>query len=202
MLSSNYLENTTYNGLPMIETQSVPDESALRALGNLIVGFDVEHLVGVYLIHKHYNLAPNTIMVHDGLVCQPQACSSASALTGVAYMWDGNMFQAFEYGNEERLNLTDEFLSSFADHLEAHNLSGRIALSKADASNKSFMEYVRPKSMTQVCEEFAGEEILPAEATEWKFKRGTLPFGGAVPVVVRGCKRTSTEDHKHYVCCS
>ena len=201
MLSSTYLANTSYNNLPMIETQKLPDEATLCGLRNLIVEFGVERLVGVYLIHKHFNLAQSTIMVHDGLVCKPEACPSDQSLTGVAYMWDGNNFQAFEYGNEAPLDLTDDFLRAFASYLETHKLSGRVALSKADPSNRFFMEYCQPSTKSQICEEVKGNEILPGEATEWLFERGVLPSGSAVPVIVRGCKRTSTEDHKHYVWC-
>lgn len=84
MLSSTYLTVTAYNNLPVIETQPLPDEATLRGLGNLIVQFGVEHLVGIYLIHKHFDLAQDTIMVHDGLVCKSQAFNSATSLTGVA----------------------------------------------------------------------------------------------------------------------
>ena len=135
----------------MIEAQSLPDEATLCGLGNLTVQFGVERLVGVYLIHKHFNLTQNTIMVHDGLVCKPQICSSAPSLTGVAYMWYGGNFQAFEYGNEGQLSLADDFLRAFADFLEIHKLSGRIALSKVDTSNKFFMEYCQPATMSQIC---------------------------------------------------
>lgn len=141
MLSSTYLANNSYNNLPTIETQKLPDEATLCSLGNLIVEFGVERLVGIYLIHKHFNLAPGSIMVHDGLVCKPEACSGDPSLTGVAYMWDGNKFQAFEYAKEAPLNLTDGFLRAFASYLETHNLSGRVALSQADPSNKFFVEY-------------------------------------------------------------
>ncbi|CAD6591969.1 MAG: hypothetical protein ASARMPRED_005889 [Alectoria sarmentosa] len=172
MLSFTYLTVTAYNNLPLIETQTLPDEATLRGLGNLIVQFGVEHLVGIYLIHKHFDLTQDTIMVHNGL--------------------------AFEYGDEEHLNLTDSFLRAFADYLEAHMVSSRIALSKANASNKFFMEYCQPATMSQIWEEVNGNEISPAEATEWIFRRDTLSSGSAVPIIYRGCKRTSSDDHKHY----
>ena len=81
MLSFMYLTVTAYNNLPVIETQTLPDEATLRGLGNLIVQFGVEHLVGIYLIHKHFDLTQDTIMVHNGLVCKPQALSSETSLT-------------------------------------------------------------------------------------------------------------------------
>lgn len=114
-------------------------------------------------------------------------------------MWDDKKFQAFEYRDEEQLNLTDSFLRAFAAYLETHKLSSRIALSKANTSNKFFMEYCQPATMSQICEEVNRNETLPAEATEWIFKGDTLFSGSAVPVICRGCKRTSSDDHKHYV---
>lgn len=44
-------------------------------------------------------------------------------------MWDGDKFQAFEYGNEEQLNLTDSFLRVLAEYLETYKFSSRISLS-------------------------------------------------------------------------
>ncbi|CAF9933990.1 MAG: hypothetical protein ALECFALPRED_005810 [Alectoria fallacina] len=148
MLSSTCLTVTISNKLPVIETQSLPDEATLQGL--------------------------------------------------VAYMWDDKKFQAFEYRDEEQLNLTDSFLRAFAAYLETHKLSSRIALSKANTSNKFFMEYCQPATMSQICEEVNRNETLPAEATEWIFKGDTLFSGSAVPVICRGCKRTSSDDHKHY----
>ncbi|CAD6586544.1 MAG: hypothetical protein ASARMPREDX12_002383 [Alectoria sarmentosa] len=113
-------------------------------------------------------------------------------------MWDGDKFQAFEYGDEEHLHLTDSFLRAFADYLKARKLSSRIALSKANASNKFFMEYCQQATMSQICEEVNGNEILPAEASEWIFRRDMLSSGSAVPIIYRGCKMTSSDDHKHY----
>ena len=55
MLSSTCLTVTISNKLPVIETQSLPDEATLQGLGNLFFQFGVERLVGIYLIHKHFS---------------------------------------------------------------------------------------------------------------------------------------------------
>ena len=132
MLSSEFISPSTYNELPGIDDSEVIHEDTLLALGQLFATFKVEHLVGVGLLHKHFRLAQDNIMVHNGSVCKPEPIQSSAHATGTSFFWDGTQFKAFEYGQGEPLNLPTHFLDSFAGHLESHNLCGSVALLKLD----------------------------------------------------------------------
>lgn len=123
--------------MPGIDDTVVISGATLQAVGHLFAAFNVEHLVGVGLLHKHFNLAPETIMVHNGHVCKPQPVKDSLSTTGTSFFWNGTDFQAFEYGQEEPLALPNDFLKALANHLETHQLSGKVALSKLD-TKKTF----------------------------------------------------------------
>ena len=133
MLSSKFISPSVYNELPGINDNEVIHEDTLLALGQLFAAFKVEHLVGVGLLHKHFSLVQDSIMVHNGHVCKPEPIQSSAHATGTSFFWDGTKFQAFEYGHGEPLNLPTDFLGSFASHLKSRNLCGGVALLKLDS---------------------------------------------------------------------
>ena len=128
MLSSKFISPSIYNELPGINDNEVLHEDTLLALDQLFTAFKVKHLIGVGLLHKHFRLTPDNIMVHNGSVCKPESIQSSTHATGTSFFWDGSKFQAFEYGHGEPLSLPTDFLSSFAGHLESHSLCGGVAL--------------------------------------------------------------------------
>lgn len=130
MLSSNFIAPSVYNTLPDIDdTTAIPDET-LKALGSLLSKYDVEQLVGIGLLHKHFDLAEDTAMVHYGLVCKPESIKGPNLATGTSFFWDGASFEAFEYGHQTPLALANEFLTDLANYLETHRLTGKVAVSK------------------------------------------------------------------------
>ncbi len=146
MLSSKFIPSPVYNALPDIDDTTVISDSTLQALGQLFAAFNAEKLVGVGLLHKHFKLAQDTIMVHKGHVCKPEPIQGSLSTTGTSFFWDGTDFQAFEYGHEEPLTLPNDFLDAFAKHLETHQLSGKVALSKLDTKEATLAEYCSPEA--------------------------------------------------------
>lgn len=132
MLSSKFISPYLYNALSDIDDTVVIPDVTLQAIGQLFAAFNVEHIVGVALLHKHFKLAQGTIMVHKGNICKLEPIRDSPSATGTSFFWDGTNFQAFEYGQEEPLTLPNDFLGALANHLESHQLSSKVALSKLD----------------------------------------------------------------------
>lgn len=166
------------------------DKTTLSAIGNIFASYGVEDLVGVAILHKHFSLAQNTIMINQEFTSKPELINSSTPpLTGDSFFWDGTNFQAFEYSHGEALHLGTGFLTAFAAYLEAHQLTSRTALLKLDPElgYKLLLEYCDPETMSKICEEV--NELSAAEPTEWKFE-------GGFPVVTRACARTYPGEHK------
>lgn len=71
MLSSTRIPNSVYNTLPAIESQPPPPENVLYDIGRLFIDHGVNKDVGIALLHKHFELDNEEVMVHDGLRCSP-----------------------------------------------------------------------------------------------------------------------------------
>ena len=101
MLSSNFISASVYNELPGINDNQAIPHATLRALGQLFAAFKVEQRVGVGLLHKHFKLAPDTIMVHDGHVCKPESIHSPVSV--LAHRSSGTV-QTFKPSNTHKEN--------------------------------------------------------------------------------------------------
>lgn len=193
MLSSSRIPNSVYNALPGIDEQSPPSNEALQAVGRIFASHGVNVDVGVSLLHKHFMLDDEAVMVHDGLRCSPALPeASDTTLNGCSFFLRDSEFQAFEYEKTEFPNLSLTFLQELGEHLLNNKLEHLVALSKLDKEHPKLMEHCEEAGKMHVCE-LTEDEISPAEATEWKFDtQGDF----VLPVVVRGCARTGTKQHK------
>ncbi|KAI9660982.1 MAG: hypothetical protein M1821_009309 [Bathelium mastoideum] len=192
MLTSSPIPNSVYNTLPAIEDQSPPSENVLRDIGHIFLNHGINEDIGISLLHKHFMLDNEEVMVHDGLRCSPALPGiSGHNLEGSAFFLHGNKFEAFEYEHSEALDLSKGFLQEMERYLLANQLQLQLAISKLDKEHPKLMEHCED-GKTHVCEVIEAEIPL-AEATEWKFEDTN---GSVVPVIVRGCGRTSSGDHK------
>ena len=85
MLSSNFISPSIYNDLPGIDDNEAIPDATLQALGLLFAAYKVENLVGVSLLHKHFQLAQETIMIHNGHVCKPEPIQNSVHTTGTSF---------------------------------------------------------------------------------------------------------------------
>lgn len=190
MLSNECVSADLYNSLPTIDEEAPPSPIALQSLGETLVSAGVSQFLGVSLLHRHYLLPHGSVMVHEGLRCGPAPASCN--LSGASFFLHAGKFQAFEYETDSAAaEVPVEFLKSFANRLEGLGLEKRIALSRLDLNHPKLMEHCEDP-MTHVCE-VTGADICEADATEWKFVNEN---GVVVPVITRGCARTSSRDHK------
>lgn len=200
MLSSTLIPIDLYNSLPIIEEQGPPSNVHLEEIGKLLVSHALNGHLGISLLHRHSILQDQSFLLHTGLRGAPALSSdvrSVGNLKGASFFLHDCVFQAYEY--EESMNIDDDiqlvFLEKFAEYLKLHGLERKIALSRLDLTHPKLMEHCEEDDagvITHVCE-VTSEDIPLEEATEWKFD---WCDGTVVPVITRGCARTSSGDHK------
>lgn len=200
MLSSTLIPNDLYNSLPIIEEQDAPSNVHLEEIGKLLVSHALNGNLGISLLHRHSLLQDQSFLLHTGLRGAPALSSdvrSIGNLKGASFFLHDYVFQAYEY--EESMNIDDDiqlaFLEKLAEYLKLHGLERKIALSRLDLEHPKLMEHCEEDDagvITHVCE-VTSEDIPLEEATEWKFDSCD---GTVLPVITRGCARTSSGDHK------
>ena len=160
-----YISCSGYNSLPQIEGLSPPSETVLRDIGRVFVNHRVHKEVGISLLHKHFELSDEEIMVHDGLRCSAiKRNTLRSALAGSAFFLHNGRFQPHEYEHAPPLTLNEDFLSDLARHLLQNQLQVRLGLSRLDKEHPRLMEHCEdPKFHVCVAVE---REIPVREATE------------------------------------
>lgn len=124
-LSSSPILPSTYNSLPSIDNTTVVANESLQALGRIFALHKVESKVGVGLLHKHFELAPETVMVHHKHICKPEYLPEETNLQGASFFWDGTKLQAFEYDNADPLCLPIGFLEDFVQYIQTNQLPSR-----------------------------------------------------------------------------
>ncbi len=203
MLSSDPVPSSLYNTLSTIEQQSPPSQLHLGALGKLLVSHGVNEHLGVSLLHRHSLLRDESVMINKGLRCipvHPTVDRPFGRLTGTNFFLHNGTFQAFEY--EEAVGMSNnggdiplQFLEKLASYLSDNGLEKEIALSRLALEHPKLMEHCEEDHngiTSHVCE-IIDSDISYDEATEWKFD---VREGFVVPLITRGCARTSSGDHK------
>ena len=71
MFSSNRIQNSVYNSLRAIETQPLMLVDILFDIGHIFVNYGVNKDVGISLLHRHFELKDEEVMIHNGLRCSP-----------------------------------------------------------------------------------------------------------------------------------
>lgn len=198
MLSSNFLLATDYNSVPGIEGQGPLSQDILYELGQIFVSHGVNEEVGIDILHKHFMLDDDTIMVHNGLRCAPDSVENFETdmpMTGSSFFLSYNgIFQASEYEQGEPLHLSDGFLQELRFYILEHNIGRQIALSRLGPDYpRKLMEHCEPSSRSHVCVDASDYEIPLAWVTGWKFRLGN---GIARPFIVRGCARRWSLNHR------
>ncbi|KAF2151477.1 hypothetical protein K461DRAFT_322717 [Myriangium duriaei CBS 260.36] len=193
MLSSRILPSIVYNGLPDIDDQPIQTGQALSAIGALFVKYKVHDSFGLALLHKHFEMQPGEIMVHNELVCSPLPLEAAAATTGRSFFLQDGGFQAYEY-EQDQVCETDPtmpnegFLNELRSHLLEAGLGRTLALTRVNHDLPLLMEACGP-DRTHVCAPVVDEDCLHVEDsrdTSWRFEEDR---GSSIKIVVASkCK--------------
>lgn len=182
MLSASTLSSAIYNSLPEINQVATPSTGALQALRKVFVEHGMCDSFGVAVLHRHFYLNGDEIMLHDGLVCAPITASKTTGATGHSFFLRDGQFQAYEYMHEHYSSLataSPSFLLDLSDILIKLGLQNIFALTKIDQDASLLMETCGP-GRTHVCSSVTGEDSLPTQLreTQWKFEKQNIQNDG------------------------
>lgn len=137
MLHHAIISASEFNAIPLFDSQSheVPVE-ALLAVGKLLLESGLEEDYCITLLHRHFDLQAEHIMVHSSGngedVCTPRRVRDLDMATLVPcsiFLNRDLSFQPFEYAfGTERVPLTQQFLHQLRSLLVAKQLETILAL--------------------------------------------------------------------------
>ena len=206
MISTSLIPNTVYNSLPHITKQTVLSEDDLHAIGPLFIEHSMHSSFGVALLHKHFELEPDEVMVHKGLTCEPHL-SPYDSLTAKAFYLHNGKFQAYEHELDcEPGILPDEpFLTALAQYLVDHNLGKTLALTRVGPDPWAPVLLERGEGRSHVCSPAEKRVVDGHEVdycgdhdfvdTEWRFR--PCCCGGVKAKVVKKCEQVKEPPGGH-----
>lgn len=210
MLSSSLLPSEAYNRLPGVNTNTAPPLDDLHAIGPLFIEHNMHLTYGIALLHKHFNVADNEAMVHDGLVCEPVSSLPADVTPRSFYMHEGK-FQAYEYETHGASAALPEtaFLDAFSHYLVEHKLDKTIALTRVSSDPWAPVLVERMgDGRSHICTpaekgvvnghkvDLLGDEEMVD--TEWRFR--PCCCGGVKAKVVKKCVQVKDPPGGHMDC--
>jgi len=179
-----------YNGLLDDSKQPTIDASHLQYLANLFVRYNVHDILGIHLVHAHFKISENTVLVgvnHDlGVSYKNPRCRFTQAtcistvdfnnIHGHIFVLKGRSFHPYEYQAGPIPELAREnsnFLIEFADYLEAHELAEFVGLEVLDLTPypSEMMELVFLQE-TIMLDSSNLKGCVSACATGWRFNAG------------------------------
>jgi hypothetical protein len=69
MLSNSILPAAAYNILPI--DRNLLEDEVLQKAGDIFRAYAIDGSIGVIILHRHFILDENTVMLYDGLVSSP-----------------------------------------------------------------------------------------------------------------------------------
>jgi len=180
-----------YNQISHIDDQAIPSLSYLVGIGEIIARHNLESQFGVHLLHRHFNISPETIIFKavDG----EKEISSMTCLTDLdatrispqAFLFDGEAgFISYEYAYDDSTasRIPEPLASELAIHfMQNQNLRHLLAIEKINGrTEKVYREYPHGEFATYRVE-IDDEDRIPDVATDtaWCFRKLT---DGAVSV--------------------
>ncbi|GAM83998.1 hypothetical protein ANO11243_019880 [Dothideomycetidae sp. 11243] len=191
MLSSALISGSTYNDLPAHEDQVLPEQGVIDSLGALFIKHGVHQTYGLALLHKHFDMKADEVMVHDGLRCAPAVLTKEGSLIGRNFYLHDGVFQAYEYEQGPNQDVLDiAFLSALKRRLIEGGIHRTLALTKIDIGVPPSEERLG-SGRSHVCAPAVA--VIAEEATEWRFDAVN---GSCFTIVSKTCLATGYNQHK------
>ena len=178
--------------------------AVLEALGKLFVEHEAHTHFGIFLLHRHQDLACDRVMVYsecfvDGVVmvrCQEEARGKRSVHACSFFLHKRHEFIPFEYSADlaaEHLpTLGNTFLDELAAYLVDNHLNQTLGLCRTSNSSRTWYEYLLPLGTGKIANQLAPERCGTHVTTEWAFEE----TDGAIGVKeVKACEKAASGAH-------
>lgn len=169
MLDTSVLPGHLYN--TVTTRRDIPSEDTLLGIARIFQQHNIESHVGMCVVHRHFELDDNEVMLHDGLRCAPAQHEDLdkSQLDGKAFFLQDKKWQAYEYCMGQPLNLSAEFLTELREYMVANGTQDALALVRLREEHELLVEYEIPSMKACICEVGSSADLNPTEVTTWGF---------------------------------
>lgn len=177
--------------------------STLAEFGPLFVRHQMHQHFGLCLLHRHYDIDANSVMVHsstpDGVdLCQPEMVGARDIQPCAFFSTSRLEFVPFEYEASAVHCFfplpTESFLRELANLLWKHGLESVLGLCRSSPANPPTTEIMLMEGRCTVTSRVSPEALWPnGIATEWGF---LVDDDGKVHVkCMKSCKEQESGGH-------
>lgn len=194
-----------YNEIAHIEQQQkIVSSTTLQSLAELFVRHGVHNDFGVFLLHRHRELAHNTAMVHrradaDTDICMMEELGRHMVSPCMFLSHAPDEFLPFEYETPPRGgdNLPSQsFLLELGSYLWDHQLQEIIGLCRVSPVDDPWIESLLSDDGDTIATRI-GRSISPLDGTitQWGFLREGEQQGQIRIKLLRACKESESGGH-------
>lgn len=209
-IESFYLPSTNfahaaahYSTVPLFEQQQHDvDNGVLHALAHVFVRHELHEDFGISLLHRHYDIAENTVMVHtksleeDRYVdrCRAEMLGLLPIHPILFYLNNQREYLPCEYlaCAPKKKTPSEEYLQELASLLQENNLENVLGLSIRTDRDEHWLEQMLPDDTGTMATITSLDDAAGRIPTGWAFRR----TADSVSVkVTTDCKKASSSGH-------
>lgn len=171
------------------------------AIADLFTQHEMHHDFGLAMLHSHYDLDPDFVMVHNSDdagrdICRPERYCSHRTLYPYSFRLCASGFTPFEYSSRPAPPVHVPFFGELARLLRAHGLENLLGLVYLESPTSTWLEKMDVTGHGMISEVHLGDCNPEAEAystTEWKIIKSGR---GAHLVSRKWCKELDHGGHE------
>lgn len=151
--------NNNYNSLYIVEhANDLLKESKVKIedLANLFLSYGVENIYGICLLHKHYDIFENEIVIQKGLVTSPTTENNINKIPNMIKLYENGEYEILEYTeSNEKFIYNNDFLKNFYDLINEKKLNNILGITTINNKDGYYLEHTEGRSniLTPITEE-------------------------------------------------
>lgn len=167
--------SSVYNSLPSVEESHslfVDRARHLSALGCMFVRHKVHDRLGICLLHNHYGISDDEVVLQEGLVTSPyKDCKIEECNPTTIKLFGKNDTHGLEFSKKtDAVNIAEEFLEDLYAYLSSNNLDDILGLTVRDKKGAYYLEHTEGRNniLTEITREEAQKPGSNIQ-TNWLF---------------------------------